>query len=73
MKLRVLGCGGGIGGSFVHTTALLVDHDILIDAGTGLTTLTLAEMAQIEHVFITHYRAHPPGEGWDGVTRFDSK
>ena len=54
MKLRVLGCGGGIGGSFVHTTALLVDHDILIDAGTGLTTLTLAEMAQIEHVFITH-------------------
>ena len=22
---------------------------------------------------ITHYRAHPPGEGWDGVTRFDSK
>ena len=38
----------------MRTTSMLVDHDILIDAGTGLTELTLAEMAMIEHIFITH-------------------
>lgn len=54
MKLKVLGCGGGIGGSFLRTTSLLVDNDILIDAGTGLADLTLVEMAMIQHVFITH-------------------
>ena len=54
MKLRVLGCSGGIGGRLMRTTSMLVDHDILIDAGTGLAELTLAEMAMIEHIFITH-------------------
>jgi hypothetical protein len=38
MKIRVLGCSGGIGGSHLRTTAFLVDHDILIDAGTGVVT-----------------------------------
>ena len=33
MKIRVLGCSGGIGGG-LRTTSLLVDEDILIDAGT---------------------------------------
>ena len=54
MKVRVLGCSGGIGGRLMRTTSMLVDNDILIDAGTGLTDLSLAEMAMIEHVFITH-------------------
>lgn len=54
MKLRVLGCSGGIGGRHLRTTALLVDDDIAIDAGTGLTDLTVAEMARIDHVFLTH-------------------
>lgn len=53
MKLRVLGCSGGIGGNF-RTTSFLLDHDILIDAGTGLGDLSLAEMSQIDHIFITH-------------------
>ena len=53
MKLRVLGCSGGIGGNF-RTTSLLIDHDVLIDAGTGLGDLSLAEMSVIDHVFITH-------------------
>ena len=35
-------------------TSILVDHDILIDAGTGVADLTLAELAMIDHVFITH-------------------
>jgi len=33
---------------------MLVDHDIAIDAGTGLLTLTVEELAKIDHVFITH-------------------
>lgn len=53
MKLRVLGCSGGIGGNF-RTTSLLLDHDVLIDAGTGLSDLSLAEMSMIDHIFITH-------------------
>ena len=53
MQVRVLGCSGGIGGS-LRTTAMLVDHDILIDAGTGVADLTLTELKQIDHVFVTH-------------------
>ena len=54
MKVRILGCSGGIGGPHLRTTSMLVDHDILIDAGTGVTDLSLAELALIDHVFITH-------------------
>ena len=54
MKLRVLGCGGGIGGRHLRTTSFLVDHDILIDAGTGAAELSLLELAAIDHVFLTH-------------------
>ena len=54
MKLRVLGCSGGIGGRHLRTTSFLVDHDILIDAGTGVAELSLPELAAIDHVFLTH-------------------
>jgi len=53
MDLRVLGCSGGIGAD-MSTTSLLVDEDILIDGGTGLSELTLDEMARIRHIFVTH-------------------
>jgi ribonuclease BN (tRNA processing enzyme) len=53
MKLRVLGCSGGIGGN-LHTSAFLLDHDILIDAGTGVSELSLTELSLIDHVFVTH-------------------
>ena len=54
MKLRVLGCSGGIGGRHLRTTSFLLDGDILIDAGTGVGDLTIAELSQIDHIFITH-------------------
>jgi cAMP phosphodiesterase len=54
MKVRVLGCSGGIGGRHLRTTALLADHDILIDAGTGVGDLSIAELQCIDHVFVTH-------------------
>jgi len=53
MKLRVLGCSGGIGGNLL-TTSFLLDHDVLIDAGTGVGELSLAELSVIDHVFVTH-------------------
>ena len=53
MKLRVLGCSGGIGGN-LRTTSFLLDHDVLIDAGTGVGELSLAELVMIDHVFVTH-------------------
>jgi ribonuclease BN (tRNA processing enzyme) len=53
MRIRVLGCSGGIGrGS--RTTALLVDNDVLIDAGTGIGDLALEDIDSIRHVFLTH-------------------
>lgn len=53
MKLRVLGCSGGIGAR-ARTTSFLVDDDILIDAGTGVEDLSVEELARIDHVFLTH-------------------
>ncbi len=53
MELKVLGCSGGVGGR-LRTTTLLLDDDILIDAGTGLGDLNLQAMASIRHIFLTH-------------------
>lgn len=53
MRIRVLGCSGGIGAGS-RTSALLVDDDVLIDAGTGLGDLELSDIDSIRHVFLTH-------------------
>lgn len=53
MNVTVLGCSGGIGQG-LRTTALLLDDDILIDAGTGVGDLSLAQLVAIDHVFLTH-------------------
>ncbi len=53
MKLRILGCSGGIGGS-LRTTSMLLDNDILIDAGTGVGDLSIEELSRIDHIFLTH-------------------
>ena len=52
-RVRILGCSGGIG-RHLRTTSMLVDDDILIDAGTGVGDLTIAELKAIDHVFLTH-------------------
>ena len=53
MKIKILGCSGGIGGE-LRTTSMLVDGDILIDAGTGVGDLSIEELLAIDHIFITH-------------------
>lgn len=53
MKICVLGCSGAIAeGS--RTTSFLVDHDVLVDAGTGVGDLPLEALAQIDHILISH-------------------
>jgi 3',5'-cyclic-nucleotide phosphodiesterase len=54
MKLQILGCAGGIGGRERMTTCMRIDDDLLLDAGTGLATLDLAQLTAIDHVFLTH-------------------
>jgi ribonuclease BN (tRNA processing enzyme) len=53
MRIRVLGCSGGIGGG-LRTTSLLVDDDVLVDAGTGVGDLSLEALAKIDHIFVSH-------------------
>lgn len=53
MRLRILGCSGGIGGE-LRTTSMLLDDDVLIDAGTGVGDLSLQQLARIDHIFVTH-------------------
>ena len=53
MRIRILGCSGGIGAGS-RTSALLIDDDVLIDAGTGIGDLALEDLDSIRHVFLTH-------------------
>lgn len=53
MQVRVLGSSGGIGAG-LRTTSLLLDDDVLIDAGTGVGDLHVHEMARLRHIFLTH-------------------
>ncbi len=53
MRIRTLGCNGGIGAG-ARTTSLLIDSDVLIDAGTGIGDLPLDGLHAIHHVFLTH-------------------
>jgi ribonuclease BN (tRNA processing enzyme) len=53
MRIKVLGCSGGVGPG-LRTTSLLVDDEMLIDAGTGVGDLSLKQMARVRDVFLTH-------------------
>ncbi|UCB55697.1 MAG: 3',5'-cyclic-nucleotide phosphodiesterase [Thiotrichales bacterium] len=53
MRIRVLGCSGGIYQG-AATTSFLIDDDILIDAGSGAAELTLEQMRAVRHIFLTH-------------------
>jgi len=53
MKVEILGCSGGIGAG-LQTTSLLIDSDILIDAGTGVGSLSQERLNGIHHLFLTH-------------------
>jgi ribonuclease BN (tRNA processing enzyme) len=53
LVVRVLGCSGAIARD-CRTTSFLIGEDLLVDAGTGVGDLSLAEMQRIDHVVLTH-------------------
>lgn len=53
MRIRILGCSGGIGLG-LRTTSIQLDGDILVDMGTGVGDLAMSELASINSVFLTH-------------------
>ncbi len=53
MRIKILGCSGGVGPG-LRTTSLLIDDELLIDAGTGVGDLELSQMCRIKHVVLTH-------------------
>lgn len=53
MKIRVLGCSGAIAKD-CRTTAFLLDDDLLVDAGTGVGDLSIAQMQRVNSVLLTH-------------------
>ena len=74
MQIRVLGCSGSIAAGS-RTTSFLVDDEILVDAGTGVGDLTLAQMARVDDIFLTHsHLDHVLAVGLlaDSVTRLRS-
>jgi len=54
IELSLYGCNGGIGGTGRQTTCYGIGDRIVIDAGTGLGTLSLDKLACIDHVVLTH-------------------
>lgn len=53
IRIRVLGCSGSMAAGH-HTTSFAIDHDLLLDAGSGVGTLSLEQMQRIDHVLLTH-------------------
>jgi len=53
VKIRILGCSGGLGPGR-RTTSFLVDDELLIDAGSGLEQLSMEQLLRIRDVVITH-------------------
>jgi ribonuclease BN (tRNA processing enzyme) len=53
MSIRVLGCSGAIAAGS-RTTSFLLDEAVLIDAGTGVGDLELAQLARVDDILLSH-------------------
>jgi ribonuclease BN (tRNA processing enzyme) len=53
MRIDVLGGSGGIAAGH-YTTAIAIGDDILVDAGSGVGTLTRAQLLRLRRVFLSH-------------------
>ncbi len=53
MQVKILGGHGGISLGF-QATSFLIDNNLLIDAGSVASTLSISAQAQIEHILISH-------------------
>jgi len=53
MKIKILGGHGGLARGF-STTSFLIDDELLIDAGSVASTLSVEEQSKINHILISH-------------------
>ena len=53
MNIRVLGCHGSQLPNY-NTTSFLIGQNVLVDAGTITSVLSLREQLKIDYIFITH-------------------
>ncbi len=53
MKIEILGCSGSVMKGF-NTTSILVNGDVLIDAGSAASALEIEELAHIRYILLTH-------------------
>lgn len=53
MKIKVLGCSGGVAAGH-DSTCLLLGDDLLVDAGTGARQLTPQEALRIKDIMVSH-------------------
>lgn len=52
-SIKILGCSGSIGEQG-YTTSLLINQDILIDAGSGLLNQSISNLKKINQIYVTH-------------------
>lgn len=53
MRIQVLGGHGGLARGF-SATSFLIDHKLLIDAGSVATNLSVDDQVKIDHILISH-------------------
>lgn len=53
MKIEILGCSGSVAQGF-NTTSILINDDILIDAGSAASVLPETAIRNIRHILLTH-------------------
>lgn len=53
MKIRILGCHGGVAPGY-RTSCYMINDKFLIDAGSAASALPPAQQSLIENIFITH-------------------
>ncbi|MDE2149645.1 MAG: 3',5'-cyclic-nucleotide phosphodiesterase [Gammaproteobacteria bacterium] len=72
MRIKVLGCSGGVGPG-LRTTSLLVGEHLLVDAGSGVCDLGLDAMVRLTDVLVTHsHLDHVLGLAFIADNRFRS-
>ncbi len=53
MKIEILGCSGAAAKGF-NTTSILINGEVLIDAGSAASVLEPKRLSSIRHIFLTH-------------------
>lgn len=53
MKIEILGCSGAVAKGF-NTTSILINGEVLVDAGSAASVLDNKRLSGIRHILLTH-------------------